>query len=131
MDSKMKTKVNAKKESRHSKAALLRYAAAKLAKKFDTSIDVGEFISQKWLTGSVGIKLSPTKSKRKYHTKDLIDTYKLRKTIFDWEVDKFYNFYVTVLWVDHPDKSLCGTTQDLDAFMVKKLDEKKVPNKKM
>lgn len=109
--------------NRHKHGAKMRRLAEQMARKYNNKLPIGELVSQKYVTGSIGLKLTDFEPRRKYYKKP---EYTGKAT--ELKVLQQYNFYCTVLWLYHPDLE-SGSLEKYDNVyfdMIKKADEKKV-----
>ena len=107
----------------HKYGAELRKLAEQMAREYNAKIPIGELVSQKYVTNSVGLKLTDFVAiKKPWKTPDYGG-----KPTYE-KVYKQYNFKCIVLWLHHPDLDGEAISKyDTVYFdLIKKVDEKKV-----
>ena len=119
----MKKKVKLVKLTKSQFGARLRRLSEEIASSYDFTLPTGELVSEKYVTNSIGLKLTNFEPEiKKYIKPDYIGVPIYR------DAEKHYRYRCKVLWLYHPDLGTDRIHQysDMPFDSLKKANEKKV-----
>lgn len=104
-------------------SARLRRISEDIARSYNLLLPTGDLVSQKYVTTSVGLKLTEFKPKAKIGNKPHYSGYPEYK-----DAERYYNYTCTVLWLYHPylESGSVHKYSEIDYHDLKKANEKKV-----
>ena len=106
-------------------SAILRRLSEQISSSYDYCLPTGEFVSEKYITDSIGLKLTDFKPYRKKFYKVHHEGHPTYK-----DAEKFYFYSCKVLWLYHPDLgSSVHQYSDMHFHALKKANVKKVLEK--
>lgn len=93
--------------SNHKVGALVRKRAEEIRRKFSQKFKIGDFVKEKYIKDNVGLilqEVEATKKSKAVMTSNFISAIKKESALpTDYLANRYYNYKVKVLWMQHPD----------------------------